>query len=1550
MKNIIKTKHLSRLWLVILTAALCLCAAIFVNSKLKAHADGAISYVSKSWDAVKKEVVSSQKTCSTYEVLTDSKTSWSDGKWYVVNSNLTISGDVYTYGTVNLIICDGCTLSTRTINANSNKTLNIYGQSLGTGTLNITSGYDFTPGIYNSGSNLNIHGCNINTKSKTAAGIGGRDSFAGGTLTIYGGNINASSTNGAGIGGGYNQSGGTITIYGGNINATSANGAGIGGGQNGAGANLSIFGGVVRASSTVGAVGIGAGAGNSDNGTLTVLDGAKVYGGDVENPGTEIIKDELDNYARHEYMLVKTGDDKIEPVYTVPEAVAGAANQKLSDVTFQDDHWHFAEPNSLVGDGIGKEIVYISDNPDVYQEIHKTIDVIVNDYVTYISKEWNGKEVVDTEVTTANYFTITDTTLEMHNYTYVLKSDVTINTRVNATGIVNIILSDNCTLTLVKGLTVSSPNTLNIYSQGDGENEGKIIAELTSSDYYYAAIGGGLYFNPGEGDSGTINIFGGNITASTCIRNSLSGAGIGGSANSNSDPINIYGGTINATGGYMSPGIGGGYKGYGGYKDINIGPITIYGGNITSTGGEGGPGIGGPGHTSSTTSKPYYAGVLTVEDITIYGGNINAYGGAVNTSYSGGPGIGFGYTGCTTHSGEPNVDNVTRAGKIIINGGTINAYGGNRSAGIGTGTILGDISVEAIIINGGTITATAYTYDGSKGGAGIGSGYGDIDYNYTSKIIISKIEINGGNVTATGDAGPGIGLPIHGTDSRIENMIFNGGVVTAIGDDDYDGIGCTSTSDSKYRGTITLGNVSMGVIGNATGTPADTDLINDYATNRPKYMIIKSFHEHSWSYEANEGTLTATCQNDSCYITDGLTLTMVAPSELIYDSTAKVVTLQAGYNEEAFPNPVIKYYKDNVEVTECINAGVYIAKVTFEDAIATLTFEIIKADSVLSSAPTSILNLEYTGNEQELVNSGTASGGTIQYKIGLDGTYDDNIPVALNAGNYNIYYKVVGDSNHNDVDEAGPIQVSIAKINPSYIIPTGVEASYGDKLKDVELPEGWSWKNETTEVGNVGSREHTAIFTPADTVNYNEIEETVEISVQKGTPTYTKPTNLEATFGNTLKDIELPNNWTWKEEDNLVGNAGIQEHIAIFTPTDTVNYNEIEVTLTISVLKANPIYTKPTNLEATYGDVLSTVELPEKWTWKDSKEKVGNAGIREHTAIYTPTDVNNYNVVEDTLNISIAKANPTYTVPTDIEAPYDVKLSKVALPEGFSWMNGEQVVNQWGDNTYKAKFIPFDTSNYNVVENININVNVKWILIDPTQGDVSVTINNGDTQFDVNIKVQIEVKTEISTEEKQKDYRKLGKEYINPNEDIAAIYDVKLIRTINGVEEEIQPSDITPGTTIFVQMAIPEELVGKEFRLLHIHTDSDISEISNYSVSKDGKTLTVEINKLSEFVFVGASQTEDNGFIYKHSLPVWAIILIIVGSILVLFSICYVLVFFVFNKWINIDDKQVRVFRLGQNNGKVRVILMNIKFEYLDESLVFNTKEQAKNNLLKVEE
>ena len=361
---------------------------------------------------------------------------------------------------------------------------------------------------------------------------------------------------------------------------------------------------------------------------------------------------------------------------------------------------------------------------------------------------------------------------------------------------------------------------------------------------------------------------------------------------------------------------------------------------------------------------------------------------------------------------------------------------------------------------------------------------------------------------------------------------------------------------------------------------------------------------------------------------------------------------------------------------------------------------------------------------------------------------------------------------------------------------------------------------------------------------------------------------------------------------------------------------------------------KPTGLTAKYGDELSSVILPDGWSWKRPNDKVGNVGEREHTAIR--------NNVEYTLTVTVTKADPTYVVPTDIEAPYDVALSTIGLPEGFSWMDGTQKTSTWGESIFKAKYTPSDTVNYNIVENIDIKVNVKWVLVDPTQGDVTITINDGNEGFDVNISVKIEIKTEVSVDEKKSKYSSLANGYVNPDEDIAAIYDVKLIRTVGGVEQEIQPSDIKPGTKVTISMVLPDELVGKNFRLLHIHTSDDVEEISNskYGISGDGKTIMLQTERLSEFAFIGHTD-KPNGFDYSTGLPGWAIALIIIGALLLLCCLCYVLLFFVFNKWIRKDDKALRAVKFGKKDNKVRLLVMPFRFEHREESQIFDSKSEA---------
>lgn len=328
-------------------------------------------------------------------------------------------------------------------------------------------------------------------------------------------------------------------------------------------------------------------------------------------------------------------------------------------------------------------------------------------------------------------------------------------------------------------------------------------------------------------------------------------------------------------------------------------------------------------------------------------------------------------------------------------------------------------------------------------------------------------------------------------------------------------------------------------------------------------------------------------------------------------------------------------------------------------------------------------------------------------------------------------------------------------------------------------------------------------------------------------------------------------------------------------------------TVTVTIGKADPAFVAPTDLNATYGDDLASVELPEGWAWTNN-DKVGNAGEVQHDATFTPADTDNYNALTFTLTVVVAKANPAYVVPTGIESPVNVKISTVGLPEGFSWMDGNIDITNFGEKTYSAKFTPSDTANYNVVENIDVKVLVKWILVDPTQNDVTITIGDGDDQYDINVTLKVEVKTEVTAEEKKGDYKEIGKKFVEKNEDIAGIYDVKLIRTTNGVEEIIQPSDIKPGTKVTVAMRIPDMLVGKNFRILHIHSADDVAEVKDYTVT--GDIVKVQADRLSEFAFIVTMEDEqaDNGFDYRHGFCLgWGVV--IVDIVAAAFFVVYML-------------------------------------------------------------
>ena len=80
------------------------------------------------------------------------------------------------------------------------------------------------------------------------------------------------------------------------------------------------------------------------------------------------------------------------------------------------------------------------------------------------------------------------------------------------------------------------------------------------------------------------------------------------------------------------------------------------------------------------------------------------------------------------------------------------------------------------------------------------------------------------------------------------------------------------------------------------------------------------------------------------------------------------------------------------------------------------SFEIKKVDATITTGPSKVDGLVYNGVAQTLINDESVeySGATgMQYSLDQE-TWSTELPTATNAGTYTVYYKAIGDENHND--------------------------------------------------------------------------------------------------------------------------------------------------------------------------------------------------------------------------------------------------------------------------------------------------------------------------------------------------------------------------------------------------------------------------------------------------------------------------------------------------------------------------------------------------------
>ena len=141
----------------------------------------------------------------------------------------------------------------------------------------------------------------------------------------------------------------------------------------------------------------------------------------------------------------------------------------------------------------------------------------------------------------------------------------------------------------------------------------------------------------------------------------------------------------------------------------------------------------------------------------------------------------------------------------------------------------------------------------------------------------------------------------------------------------------------------------------------------------------------------------------------------------------------------------------------------------------------------IETAPVAIANLTYTGKPLSLVTSGQVKdtdSSKIQYRIGANGAWSNEVPTATAAGTYEVYYKPVGKAGSGNILEGtvgGPITVKIDP-RPVTVIPvSGQQKEYGEtdptfKYEVKGLSEGdlgtsftGALSRENVEIGDVGT-------------------------------------------------------------------------------------------------------------------------------------------------------------------------------------------------------------------------------------------------------------------------------------------------------------------------------------------------------------------------------------------------------------------------------------------------------------------------------------------------
>ena len=605
------------------------------------------------------------------------------------------------------------------------------------------------------------------------------------------------------------------------------------------------------------------------------------------------------------------------------------------------------------------------------------------------------------------------------------------------------------------------------------------------------------------------------------------GTGKSGLVNFNGPTLNFYAGNVT-----VSSDAHAGSVGFNGGNQCNI---TLNSGTINAFGA----------HAIKRSCGASFDGKLTIN-----GGDFNATSGTSDNDKA----YGLNVPRFSTFTFGPDAGSLTAIGesRAVLSDGTVKLYRGgfgwSDTAGtlnqteISAGTSV-EISstIKKVFLGGIKASVTGFTgdYDGLSHSINVdvtipSSGYtvtyGTSSGSYPLSTSPSYEEPGTYTVYYRIVADPSIGYPEVTGSQTISINKLNPSLTAPVLVSDFD-------FDNTSHAICSSGSVTGGTINYSVGsTPSAWDTYVPTAKMAGNYTVWYKVVGDS-NHNDIDPVCLGTVHINSLDFTD---VDVHQTGTLTYTGTSQTATVSASATAQYGQSPItFKYSTSSIgpwseDVPSFTTAGSHTAYYQIlapnhNETIGSFIISIGKADSTLV-APTGKTNLVYTGEEQNLLNSvGLATGGQIYYKVD-DGAYSPAPPKATTAGNHTVYYKVVGDANHNDYPE-GSLVVNIAKADPTIsVTPAAIENLHFSGAAQMLISAGTAsggtlqykvgdgeYSTSLPKATNVGT--YIIYYKVAGDSNHNDIaEESFTVSIAENDKTGL--TNTKNTVNEYLSSIE----------------------------------------------------------------------------------------------------------------------------------------------------------------------------------------------------------------------------------------------------------------------------------------------------------------------------------------------------------------------------------------------------------------------------------------------